>query len=274
MSACNHSEKDKPLPVREGLVHSFESFGSVDGPGIRFIVFLKGCAMRCAYCHNPDTWHRDGAERWTADGILDRAERFRAYWGKKGGITVSGGEPLLQADFVTELFEKARQRGISTCLDTSAQPYRPMQATDSADKELVAEQQGRAADYDRLFRATDTVLLDIKHIDDDVHRRLTGHSNRNILACARRLDELGVPVWIRHVLVPGITDDDDSLYRLSAFLRTLKNIRRIDVLPYHTMGRYKWQQLGLDYPLADTPVPSAEQVEHARKILNYLSIMV
>lgn len=262
MSACNQTtETDKPFPVREGFVHSFESFGSVDGPGIRFIVFLKGCAMRCAYCHNPDTWQRDGAERWTADGILDRAERFRAYWGKKGGITVSGGEPLLQADFVTELFEKAHERGINTCLDTSAQPYR---------QSAMLEQGG--VDYDRLFRATDTVLLDIKHIDDEVHRRLTGHSNRNILACARRLDELGVPVWIRHVLVPGITDDDDSLSRLAAFLKTLKNVQRIDVLPYHTMGRYKWQQLGLDYPLADTPVPSAEQVEHARKMLDYLSI--
>ena len=233
-----------------GYIHSFESFGSVDGPGIRFIVFLKGCAMRCAYCHNPDTWSRKGAECWTADDILDRAENYREYWGREGGITVSGGEPLLQAEFVTELFEKAHQRNITTCIDTSAQPYKSV------------------AMFDRLFQLTDTVLLDIKHIDDDVHRKLTGHSNRNILACARRLSEMGVPVWIRHVLVPGITDDDESLRRLRDFLDTLTNVRRIDVLPYHTMGRYKWQQLGIPYTLGDTPVPSAECVANARRILN------
>lgn len=205
--------------------------------------------MRCAYCHNPDTWHQAGAERWTTGDILDRAERFRAYWGQDGGITVSGGEPMLQADVVTELFEQAYERGITTCMDTSAQPYR----------------QGER--FDRLFRVTDTVLLDIKHIDDEAHRRLTGHSNQNILACARRLDELGVPVWIRHVLVPGLTDDDEALHRLNLFLRTLTNIQRIDVLPYHSMGAYKWKQLGLDYALAETQPPTHDRVENARRIL-------
>ena len=244
MSACNQTNS------RKGYIHSFESFGSVDGPGIRFIIFLKGCAMRCAYCHNPDTWSREGAERWTADDILDRAERYHEYWGKEGGITVSGGEPLLQADFVAELFEKAHQRGINTCIDTSAQPYKPIEI------------------FDNLFQVTDTVLLDIKHIDDEAHKKLTGHSNRNILACARRLSEMGVPVWIRHVLVPGITDDDGALHRLRDFLDTLTNVRRIDVLPYHTMGRFKWQQLGIPYTLEDTPVPTAERIENARRILN------
>ncbi len=206
--------------------------------------------MRCAYCHNPDTWSREGAERWTADDILNRAERFREYWGSEGGITVSGGEPLLQAEFVTELFEKAHQRGITTCIDTSAQPYKPVEI------------------FDHLFQQCDTVLLDIKHIDDEAHRKLTGHSNQNILACARRLSELGVPVWIRHVLVPGITDDDGALHRLREFLDTLTNVRRIDVLPYHTMGRFKWQQLNIPYTLEDTPVPTAERVANARNILN------
>lgn len=244
MNACN------PTTPLQGFVHSFESFGSVDGPGIRFIVFLKGCAMRCAYCHNPDTWSREGAERWTADDILNRAERFREYWGAEGGITVSGGEPLLQAEFVTELFEKAHQRGITTCIDTSAQPYKEVEI------------------FDHLFQQCDTVLLDIKHIDDEAHRKLTGHSNQNILACARRLSELGVPIWIRHVLVPGITDDDGALHRLREFLDTLTNVRRIDVLPYHTMGRFKWQQLNIPYTLEDTPVPTAERVANARNILN------
>lgn len=205
--------------------------------------------MRCAYCHNPDTWHQAGAELWTAEAILERAERFRAYWGQEGGITVSGGEPMLQADFVTNLFEQAHRRGITTCMDTSAQPYRPGQR------------------FDRLFRVTDTVLLDIKHIDDEAHRRLTGHTNQNILDCARRLCELDVPVWIRHVLVPRLTDDDEALHRLNLFLRTLTNIRRIDVLPYHSMGAYKWKQLGLDYTLAETQSPTHDRVENARRIL-------
>lgn len=206
--------------------------------------------MRCAYCHNPDTWKQEGAERWTTGDILDRAERFRTYWGEKGGITVSGGEPMLQTEFVTELFREAHKRGINTCIDTSAQPYKPVEI------------------FDQLFQQCDTVLLDIKHIDDEAHRRLTGHSNQNILDCARRLDEMGVPVWIRHVLVPGITDDDDALYRLRQFLNTLGNIQRIDVLPYHTMGRYKWQQLGIPYPLESTEPPTAERIENARRILN------
>ena len=231
------------------LVHSFESFGSVDGPGIRFIVFVKGCAMRCAYCHNPDTWSREGAEEWTANDILDRAERFRDYWGKEGGITVSGGEAMLQAEAVTELFVKAHERGISTCLDTSAQPYRPSEKMDA------------------LLRASDTVLLDIKHIDDERHRELTGHTNKNILDCARRLSDLGVPVWIRHVLVPGWTDDEASLHRLNEFLRTLKNIRRIEILPYHTLGVYKWKQLGFTYRLEGVQPPTAESVKSAEAIL-------
>ena len=230
-------------------VHSYESFGSVDGPGIRFIVFLKGCAMRCAYCHNPDTWSREGAEEWTVADVLDRAERYRAYWGSKGGITVSGGEPLLQAEAVTELFREAHRRGINTCIDTSAQPYRP------------------GATFDDLFHECDTVLLDIKHIDDDAHKKLTGHTNQNILACAQRLAELNVPVWIRHVLVPGITDDDEALKRLRQFIDTLPNVKRVDVLPYHTMGRFKWQNLGIPYTLEDTNPPTAERIENARRIL-------
>lgn len=238
----------------KGFIHSIESFGSVDGPGIRFLIFLQGCPMRCRFCHNPDSWKAGVGEEWTADDLLDRAERFRSYWGNKGGITVSGGEALMQIDFLVELFEKAHQRGINTCLDTSAQPF--TRKGDFFQK------------FERLMKVTDTVLLDIKHIDEEEHRKLTRHSNRNILDCARYLNEIGVPVWIRHVLIPGITDKDEYLIRLRDFLLTLDNVQRIDVLPYHTMGIYKYENLGIDYPLKGVEPPSAVRVENARNILS------
>lgn len=236
-----------------GYVHSIETFGSVDGPGVRFVVFLKGCPMRCSYCHNPDTWTRDGAEPMTADELLDRADRYRAYWGPEGGITVSGGEALLQIDFLIELFDKAHRRGIHTCLDTSGQPF--------------TQRKPWLSKFDRLMLLTDLVLLDLKHIRDDAHRRLTGHSNRNILDCARHLSELGRPVWVRHVLVPGITDDEALLEELAAFIATLKNVERVEVLPYHALGVYKYEQLGLDYPLREVPAPDEESLHRARRIL-------
>ncbi|MBP7856260.1 MAG: pyruvate formate lyase-activating protein [Prevotella sp.] len=234
-------------------VHSTESFGSVDGPGIRFVIFLKGCPMRCQFCHNPDSWSEEGAERMTVDEVLDRAWRFHSYWGKEGGITVSGGEALLQIDALTTLFRKAHERGINTCLDTSAQPF---------------TRNGRwFSKFEELMKYTDTVLLDIKHIDDEAHRRLTRHSNRNILDCARYLSDIGQRVWIRHVLIPGITDDDDQLHRLAEFLKTLHHIERIDILPYHTLGVSKYEKLGIDYPLKDVPQPTPERVAHANRIM-------
>ncbi len=234
-------------------VHSTESFGSVDGPGIRFVIFLKGCPMRCQFCHNPDSWSEEGAERMTVDEVLDRAWRFHSYWGKEGGITVSGGEALLQIDALTTLFRKAHERGIKTCLDTSAQPF---------------TRNGRwFSKFEELMKYTDTVLLDIKHIDDEAHRRLTRHSNRNILDCARYLSDIGQRVWIRHVLIPGITDDDDQLHRLAEFLKTLHHIERIDILPYHTLGVSKYEKLGIDYPLKDVPQPTPERVAHANRIM-------
>ena len=243
------------LPTSETMlrVHSVESFGSVDGPGIRFVIFLKGCAMRCQYCHNPDTWDRAGGKLRSVDDVLSQALRYRSYWGEKGGITVSGGEALLQIQPLTELFHKAKDLGINTCLDTSAQPF--------------SRKDGRFSAFEALMKYTDLVLLDIKHIDNDAHKRLTGWENENILDCARYLSDIHKPVWIRHVLVPGINDDDESLHKLRSFIDTLSNVERVEVLPYHDLGVYKWEQLGIPYKLTDVKPPTEESVLHARKIL-------
>ena len=243
------------LPTSETMlrVHSVESFGSVDGPGIRFVIFLKGCAMRCQYCHNPDTWDRAGGNLRSVDDVLSQALRYRSYWGEKGGITVSGGEALLQIQPLTELFHKAKDLGINTCLDTSAQPF--------------SRKDGRFSAFEALMKYTDLVLLDIKHIDNDAHKRLTGWENENILDCARYLSDIHKPVWIRHVLVPGINDDDESLHRLRSFIDTLSNVERVEVLPYHDLGVYKWEQLGIPYKLTDVKPPTEESVLHACKIL-------
>ena len=190
-----------------GHIHSTESFGSVDGPGIRFIIFFQGCAMRCHYCQNPDTWVEGEGQEMTAEELLAKAERYRSYWGKDGGITVSGGEPLLQIDFLTELFRKAKERGINTCIDTCGQPFTRREPFFSKFKELM--------------NYTDLLLLDIKHINTLEHQKLTRHPNGNILDCARYLSDIAKPIWVRHVLVPGITDNDDYLTELRHFLRSL-----------------------------------------------------
>lgn len=236
-----------------GRIHSFETFGAVDGPGIRFIVFMQGCRMRCLYCHNPDTWRIEAGEAMSAREVLDRALRYRPYWGDRGGITVSGGEPLLQTDFVTELFELAHAEGVHTTLDTAAQPF--------------SEAPEALAKFDRLMRSTDLVLLDLKHIDPAAHKRLTGWLPDAPLACARRLDALGVPVRIRHVLVPGLTDDDAALGRLADFIGTLGNVERVEVLPYHTHALPKWERLGIPNKIPDVNPPSDERVANARRIL-------
>lgn len=239
----------------KGYIHSTESFGSVDGPGVRFLIFMQGCPMRCAYCHNPDTWKvsNNDAQAVEADELLDKAERYRSYWGKKGGITVSGGEALMQTDFLIELFTKAKQRGIHTCLDTSAQPF--------------TRKEPYFSKFQQLMEVTDLLLLDIKHIDNEEHKRLTRHSNENILDCARYLSEIGKPVWIRHVLVPGITANTEQLTRLRQFLDTLTNVERVDILPYHTLGIFKWKELGIPYTLDNVPTPTKEQMEEAQRIL-------
>ena len=231
-----------------GRIHSVETFGTVDGPGIRFVIFFQGCPMRCLYCHNPDTWEPKGGQEMTVEALLAQYERNRTFY-KAGGITATGGEPMRQLPFLTALFEAAKQRGIHTCLDTSGICFDPAHPESA----------------DRLLAATDLVMLDIKHIDDSRHRALTGHSNKNILAFAAHLSEKGVPVWIRHVIVPGWTDDADEQRRLGYFIGGLRTLKAVDVLPYHTLGRVKYEAMGLPYPLPDAEPVSQEQAEQAKR---------
>lgn len=235
-----------------GRVHSFESFGTVDGPGIRFVVFLQGCPMRCLYCHNPDTWSVSAGTEYTAEDVAGRILKYKNYFTGGGGVTVSGGEPLMQAEFVAALFAALKDKGIHTALDTSGALY----------------DEDRPEAFSSLLSLTDLVLLDIKHIDDGEHIKLTGRSNKNILAFARRLAELGKNVWIRHVLVPGITDGDGCLTRLKAFISSLGNVSRVEVLPYHTMGAVKYKKLGIPYPLEGVLPPSPERIKNAKEILS------
>lgn len=238
----------------KGYVHSLESFGSVDGPGVRFIIFLTGCAMRCQFCHNPDTWNMQKGTLYTVDELLKNALRYRTYWGEQGGITVSGGEPLLQIDFLTELFRKAKEQGVHTTLDTSGNPF--------------TREEPFFGKVEELMKYTDLVMLDIKHIDDEKHKVLTGCTNTNILDMAHYLDEIHKPVWIRHVLVPERSDEDSALEKLHAFIEGLGNVEKVEVLPYHTLGAYKWKELGYDYPLEGINPPTQERVEHAKQVLH------
>lgn len=233
-----------------GYIHSFESFGTVDGPGIRFVVFMQGCPMRCLYCHNPDTWTR-GGKSFTAEEVAQSALRYKSYFTGGGGVTVSGGEPLMQAEFVCGLFKILKRAGVHTALDTSGILFEPEEPHK----------------FDELLSVTDLVLLDIKHIDDKEHKKLTAHSNKNVLGFAKYLSDTGKPIWLRHVLVPGITDNDEYLRALAEFISTLKTVEKVEVLPYHNMGEVKYKNLGLDYPLKGTQPPTRERVQNAKSIL-------
>ena len=236
-----------------GHIHSFESFGTVDGPGIRFVVFLQGCPLRCKYCHNPDTWGQGGTE-YTATEVLEKVLRYKNYFGDKGGVTVTGGEPLVQIDFVIELFTLLKAKGIHTCVDTSGITFNEASLA-SVEK------------HKKLLALTDLFLLDIKHIDDEACRELTGQSNAHTLAFAKFLDEHKKPTWIRQVLVPGITDSDETLQATRAFIDGLSCVERVEVLPYHTMGTVKYEKLGLEYPLQGVDAPTKERVLNAKRIL-------
>lgn len=237
-----------------GRIHSFESFGTVDGPGIRFVVFMQGCPLRCKYCHNPDTWGGNDGTEYTADNVASRVMKYKGYYGDKGGVTVSGGEPLLQMDFVIQLFKTLKAQGVTTCADTTGITFNPN------DPESVKK-------HEELLEVCDLFLLDIKHIDETQHRELTGLSNERPLAFAKFLSDHGKRTWIRHVLVPGITDDDESLKRLRAFIDTLASVEKVEVLPYHTMGEVKYEKLGIPYPLKGVAAPVKERVMNAKRIL-------
>lgn len=244
----------------KGIINSIETFGAVDGPGVRYILFLQGCPMRCLYCHNPETWGKDaeGCYEATPEEAFAAAYRYHNYWKNGGGITVSGGEALMQVDFVTELFRLAKKKGVNTTVDTSGHPF--------------TREEGWLSRFRELFALTDLFLLDIKHIDSEKHRKLTGFGNENILDFARYIAENGGRMWIRHVLVPGYTDDERDLMALRAFIDSLRAIsseavERVEVLPYHTLGVPKYEKLGIPYRIPEVDAPTGEEVARARRIL-------
>lgn len=234
----------------DGKIHSIETFGTVDGPGIRYVVFVKGCPMRCQYCHNPDTWDQAGAKTMSTDEILTDYEKYRPYL-REGGLTVTGGEPLVQIDFLIELFTKAKAKGIHTCLDTSGIMFR--RNVPEVYEKFVA-----------LAKVTDLVMLDIKHIDPEEHIKLTAQPSDNIFDFLKFCDEMELDIRIRHVVVPGITLKDEYLERLGAFLAEFKHVKQLEVLPYHCMGKTKYEQMGMDYVLKDVPEATNKDAADAR----------
>ena len=236
-----------------GRIHSSESFGTVDGPGVRFVLFMQGCPMRCLYCHNPDTWDMQGGIEMSADEVLSLYKKNSVFY-KNGGITVTGGEPLLQIDFLIELFSKAKKMGIHTCIDTSGITYNPNNTA-------------YLAKLDKLMCYTDIVMLDIKHIDSEKHKELTGKDNVHILEFANYLDSLGKDIWVRHVVVDGYTLNKDYLYSLGQFIGKLKHIKALDVLPYHSMGVSKYKELGIEYKLDGMPALDKSEAVNARRII-------
>ncbi len=236
-----------------GKIHSCESFGAADGPGVRYIVFLQGCKMRCKYCHNPDTWNLSGGEEKSADELIQSALKFKKYWGDKGGITISGGEPLLQIDFLIDLLKKAKEEGIHTTIDTAGNPF--------------TREEPFFAKFEELMKYTNLLLLDLKEINPKRHKELTGFENSNILEMAKYLSEIGKPVWIRHVLVPENSDFDEDLTALGDFIGSLSNVEKVEVLPYHTLGKFKWDNLGIAYQLEGINSPEQERIKNAQQLL-------
>lgn len=237
----------------EGYIHSTESFGSVDGPGVRFLIFFSGCPMRCKFCHNPDTWDMMSGEKTDSDALVKKALRFRAYWKQDGGVTVSGGEPLMQIDFLIDLFKKLKENDVHTVIDTSGAPF-------TRDDPFFSK-------FKELMRYTDLLLVDIKHIDPDKHRELTGRPNDNIRDMMHYLSEINKPIWIRHVLVPGWSDNRIYLTKTREFIDTLSNVEKVEVLPYHTLGIHKWEALNLKYPLEGIDPPTDDSIRTANEIL-------
>ena len=240
------NRSDQASPGLVGFIHSTYSGGTVDGPGLRYVLFMSGCQMRCLYCHNPDSWDRMGGKRQTVDEIVAEVGRYSVFFKTAGGITITGGEPLLQADFVHEVLRRCKEeQGLHTALDTNG---------------LLA-----LTLADDWFDVVDLVLLDIKHIDPAKHARLTGTTNKPVLEFAQRLARMKKPAWVRYVLVPGYTDDVQDVEALAEFVSGLSNVERVEVLPFHQMGAYKWQEMGLTYELADTLPPADDVVERVKR---------
>lgn len=238
--------------MKKAYVHSLESFGTVDGPGTRFVIFLKGCNLRCKFCHNPDTWKLAGAKEMSADEILLKYEKVKEF--ATGGITVTGGEPLLQLEFLIELAQKAKAKNIHMCIDTSGSVYNDQ---NKRQEKLLKE----------LFTYIDLVLLDIKHIDSDAHKELVGIGNERVKKFAKFLDDNNQKMWIRHVLIPTITDNDKLLLKLGFFIGSLENVVGIEVLPYHTMAIPKYEKLNYDYPLSGLRAATNEEAKRARQLI-------
>lgn len=232
-----------------GKIHSIETFGTVDGPGIRYVIFLQGCHLRCKYCHNRDTWDTTIGTPKKVSELVQDIQKYSDYIKfSKGGVTVTGGEPLLQPKFLIALFTELKKLGYHTALDTSGMfPLTP--------------------EVKQVLSLTDLVLLDIKHIDDEKCKDLIGFSNKLELEFANYLSENGIKMWIRQVIIPGITDDENDLIRLKEFLQTLKTIEKVELNPYHTLGVYKWEDLGLEYPLKGVRQANNEDIERAKRIL-------
>ncbi len=238
-------------------IHSFESFGTVDGPGIRFVIFFKKCNLRCGYCHNPDTWDGDINKEYTVEELSKMVLRYKNYYGDEGGVTVTGGEPLLQIDFIIELFKDLKSKGIKTCVDTSGYEFNYL------DKDIVSK-------YDELIKYTDLFLVDIKHINNEKCIKLTGKPNFNTLEFCKYLSNNDKHMWIRQVLVPGYTDDLDDLKEVKKFIDTLKTVDKVEVLPYHTLGNVKYEKMGIKYRFQDVEPPTKESVLKAKEILGVI----
>ncbi len=232
-----------------GKIHSIETFGTVDGPGIRFVIFMQGCTLKCKYCHNRDTWNVNAGKSVSKEELIKEISKYKSYIDTSGGgVTVSGGEPLLQTEFITELFKELKNLGYHTAIDTSgALPI----------SESIKE----------LLKYTDLVLLDIKHINPEKCVELTGYTNKNTLEFAKYLSNINIPVWIRQVLVPGYTDDKFDLIDLKKFIATLSNVEKVELLPYHNLGKFKWKEIGVPYELENVPSPTLEEIEKAKNLL-------
>ncbi len=231
-----------------GRIHSFESFGTVDGPGVRFVAFMQGCPLRCQFCHNPDTWDPQGKCQYEMEPrqLVDEVLKYRSFI-KSGGVTVSGGEPLMQADFVAEFFRLCRIEGLHTALDTSGA--------------IITD---RVKD---VLDNTDLVLLDVKTMDAEMYPRLTGVQQTNNLVFLDMLEQRHLPTWIRHVVVPGLTDNDEWLRRLGEHVARYDCVEKIEILPYHTLGEYKYEKMGMKYKLEGVQAMTAERAQEIRKIM-------